>query len=393
MSGPGIVTGDAATAVDGTRPGHVAHWERRFAGWTAASDAVAFTHARTALAAVLRAAGLEPGDQVLLSPLTCKVVPLAILGAGLEPVYVDIDARTLNLDAARIADRVGPRTRAVLFQRTYGLGGGAGEALRTARAGNLFFVEDCAQCMPANDVWIGDAAIFSNNPGKPLPAGSGGIVVVRDAGLAAAVRTRQSRLPVTGAVAAALSLAQAWARNRLLRPSLYWTAFDANRLIDASYRPRGRSVEIADEFDAAAGRIHDSQARAGIVWLERAAEIAAHRFACCDDYARLLGSLHGPAVPAGSSLYYYPVLVDRKDTLLERARRDRCEIVAWPISTPIYPVTDDAALGTYRYDTGACPVAEDVARRLVGLPTHPLVRPADRERIAALVLRHMESAK
>jgi hypothetical protein len=59
------------------------------------------------------------------------------------------------------------------------------------------------------------------------------------------------------------------------------------------------------------------------------------------------------------------------------------------MSTPIYPVEDVAALGTYGYTAGTCPRAEHVAQRLVGLPTHTLVEGADRENIAGVVLRHV----
>jgi dTDP-4-amino-4,6-dideoxygalactose transaminase len=179
-------------------------------------------------------------------------------------------------------------------------------------------------------------------------------------------------------------------RNRLLTPSRYWTAFEINRLINSSYRPRGREIEIEEEFHAVAGRINDSQARAGITWLARVAEIAAHRVACCEDYARRPGmaGMTPSAVDVTTPLYYYPVLVDRKTGLLDLARRNRAEVVAWPIRTPIYPVTDATALATYGYETGSCPEAERIAARLVGLPTHPLVRPEDRERIAGLVARH-----
>lgn len=392
MKAADLAAEGAVTESDDIRiAGHVGQYEWRFAEDTGAAAAVAFTHARTGLAAVLRAAGLAAGDRVLLSPLTCKVVPLAILAADLEPVYVDIDPATLNLDPARIAAAIDSRTRAVLFQRTYGGGAGARETLAAARERGLLFVEDCAQCMPRAGTWIGDAAIFSNNPGKPLPAGSGGMVVVRDATLAERLREKRAGLPETGTLGAMRSHAEAWVRNRLLSPSRYWIAFDLNRLIDSSYRPRGREVEVAEEFDAVAGRINGSQARAGIAWLSRAGSIADHRVACCEDYGRrLAGADLTPAgVDTAGPLYYYPVLVDRKTRLLDRARREKAEIIPWPISTPIYPVTDEGALATYGYTSGSCPDAENIAGRLVGLPTHPLVGPADRERIAELVLRHV----
>jgi len=365
----------------------IAEYERQFATRLRAPHALAFTTARTALATVLRAAGLVPGDEVVLSPLTCKVVPLALLGAGLRPVYVDIRSDSLNLDDLQVPPAVTSRTRAILFQRTYGGDAGATSAARVAREHNLFFMEDCAQCMPRESAWCGDAAVFSNNAGKPLPAGSGGMAIVRDAALAAEVGRMREALPRTTTRQALPSVAEAWLRDRVLTPGLYWPAFDFHRRRSPSYRVRPLAEEIASEFTAASARISVTHARAGLRWLARAESVIQHRAACVRMYADLLHDMPGPAplTAVASPLYMFPVLSPRKAALLEEAARRRVEIVAWPITTPIFPVTDAAALAQYGYVPGTCPVAEQAAMSLVGLPTHRLVRPRHCRAAAALV--------
>jgi dTDP-4-amino-4,6-dideoxygalactose transaminase len=372
----------------------VAEYERQFAERTASPFAVAFTYARTALAAILEAAGLVPDDEVVLSPLTCKVVPLAILGAGLRPRYADIRPGSLNLSVAALAGATGERTRAVLFQRTYGNASGVAETAGFAREHGLLFVEDSAQCMPTPAAWCGDAAIFSNNPGKPLSAGSGGVAVIRDGGLAERVTAARAALPVAPRRAALQSRAEAWIRNRLLGPALYWPAFRLNRRLAATYRPRPLAIELADEFKGVAARINGTHARAGLAALAQADAIARHRIACCDHYGRALDDVRALELPvrSGEPLYWFPVLVPRKDELLRKAQRRRVEIVPWPVRMPIYPLTDPAALANYGYQTGSCPVAEDVARRLVGLPTHPLVRERHRNAVIALLTEHGDEA-
>lgn len=368
----------------------VLDYEQRFAQRTGAPFAISFSHARAALAAALEAC---PGDgnEVLLSPLTCKVVPLAVLSAGLEPVYVDIREDTLNLDASRLEASLSRRTRALLFQRTYGNGVGAAEALAFARRHEILAIEDCAQCMPASDAWLADAAVFSNNPGKPLPAGSGGMVLVRDAEIAERVIATRARLPRTTPLESIGPRFEAWVRNRWLSPRLYWLAFELNRLIDSSYEARPRETEISAEVTGVARQIGARQAAAGSRWLDRADTVARQRIRCCAAYAAGLRDRPGLFLPcpAGDApLYFFPVLVEGKAELLRDAKRRRIEIIAWPLHAPIYPLPDERSLGTYGYRTGTCPVADRVATRLIGLPTDPLVRPRDIERIIELVRAH-----
>jgi dTDP-4-amino-4,6-dideoxygalactose transaminase len=392
MSLPRTIEPSPPTTGSSKEGGVVGAYERAFAVRTAAAHALSFSFARNALAATFRAAGLVEGDEVLLSPLTCKVVPLAVLSAGLRPVYADIDAQTLNLDHGQLAARRNDRTRAVLFQRTYGRGEGAEAAIAFARTHALLAVEDCAQCMPAGDAWAGDAAVFSNNPGKPLPAGSGGVVVTNDAVLAGRVAAIRSSLPLARGVAATRTRADAWVRNHLLSPRRYWPAFELNRRFDPAYRSRSRAEEIAEEVDAVATRITDAQAAAGRRWLNRIDDVVRHRIACCAGYSAALRDCRGCTMPAAHTvapLHFFPILVERKAELLSAAKRARIEVVAWPLSTPIYPVTDVNALQTYGYAPGSCPVAEAVADRIVGLPTHGLVTRADVERAVRLVREHV----
>src|SRR4051794_17744290 len=99
-------------------------YERQFAGQIGATHAVAFGYARTGLWAILSALELRPGDEVVLSPLTCKVVPLTLLSLKLKPVYADISMETLNLDPTSLRGALTPATKAILFQHTYGIQAG-----------------------------------------------------------------------------------------------------------------------------------------------------------------------------------------------------------------------------------------------------------------------------
>ena len=363
---------------------------------------ISFGYARHGLTSIFTAAGLRPGDEVVLSPLTCRVVPLALLSLGLRPVYADISADSLNLDAAAVQAALTTRTGAVLFQHTYGNPAGVQEVAAVARARGLLLVEDCAQCLPMRSGGYrpghaGDAAVFSNNLMKPLPAGSGGVVSTSDERLVAALRAIQERAPARSAAQEWLNRAEHLAHRWMFRPWLYWPAFEVMRRVGATYRTRDVDTEIASDVTARMARVSDWQARQGLATLAALDRVSASRRAACAHYSRALRSCSTLALPCldtTAPLYYFPALVADKAALLAAARRRLVQVVAWPMGTLIYPVEDEATLPQYGYRLGSCPTAEDVARRLVGLPTDPGITPRHRNRLTSLIQTlHQERAQ
>jgi dTDP-4-amino-4,6-dideoxygalactose transaminase len=371
----------------------VATYEQLFTNLAVPKRAIVFTYARTALRSILLAMGMGRGDEIVLSPLTCKVVPLALLSLGLKPVYVDISANTLNLDPQRVASAIGPATRAVLFQHTYGSSAGVEAIAKVAAHQKLPMVEDCAQCLPyATDdrfpgSW-GQAAIFSNNLLKPLPAGSGGVAVTNDGELAQKIQEIRDGLPERGKYSDIMLRLEIWIHKYMLRPALYWAFFSLYRKFSPSYRARPVDVEIMDEVTSKAYHVSPYQMREGARWLRKLASNAAHRRLCCAEYTQALRNFKGlnlPAAGMSQPLYYFPVLVGNKEELLKKARRRRIELIAWPTRTLIYPIENKQDLPAYGYEPGTCPVAEEVATQLIGLPTHCKITTQDRNRIVDLL--------
>lgn len=373
----------------------VAVHETRLAAGIGARHAVAFAYGRHALIGILRGLGLVAGDEVVLPPLTCKVVPLAILSLGLRPRWADVDERTLNLDPATIEPLASGRTRVVLFQHTYGSPEGLAGAVQQAARLGVPLIEDRAQCMPLAGALPaargGVASIYSNNLLKPLPAGSGGAAVTDDDGLAVRIREFRDGLPGRSAVADLRLRVESWLHAHVLRPRLYWQLYGLQRRLGGGYRPQSRASEIEQQIRATARRPGERQSRRGDRWLAAADEVAAHRRGLCEFYARTLAGAAGLELPAPAGtdrpLYYFPVLTDHKPRVLERARRERVEIVPWPIRTPIYPVESERQLEVYGYTPGSRPRAERTARRLLGLPTHPGIDDEESRRVVELLTR------
>jgi dTDP-4-amino-4,6-dideoxygalactose transaminase len=359
---------------------------------TAAKHAIAFGHARTGLVAVLEAGGLQRGDEVLLSPLTCKVVPLSLIAAGFKPVYVDIAPGSLNLDPARLADAAGPATRAVLFQHTYGTTTGIQATAALCRERNLMLVEDAAQSMPhaaSGAGRFGWATLYSNNLRKPLPAGSGAIVTTNDPDLAAAVARRRDRLPSLPRhrdwMLSATATLHAW----VLGPRLYWPLFAVARAFGGIYRDDSIDREVAAQIVNAAVRPSKGQLCRGDRWLARAEALVRQRTEACAHYEQLLrGSSPQGLLQATEwrrPLYFFPVLATNKDQLLRAAQTRWLEMVAWPLRLPIYPALTNHAMARYGYEPRSCPEAERIAQQLVGLPTDFGATPALRRALATVV--------
>jgi dTDP-3-amino-3,4,6-trideoxy-alpha-D-glucose transaminase len=142
----------------------------------------------------LQAAGIGPGDEVLVPAHTFIATWLGVSLTGATPVGIDADPLTCNLDPGRLEARIGPRTRAIVPVHLYGLPAPMDEILEVARRRRLFVLEDAAQAHGAayrgrRAGSLGHAAAFSFYPSKNLGAlGDGGAVVTSDPELDRRVR-------------------------------------------------------------------------------------------------------------------------------------------------------------------------------------------------------------
>ncbi len=165
-------------------------FEEAFAAYLGVRFAVATSSGTTALQIALEALGVGTGDAVVTTPFTFVATSNAILHAGARPVFVDIDARTFNLDPNLVEEAVRrERAKALLVVHLYGLPADlpalAGIAARTG----TLLIEDCAQSHGAGvgnrkAGTFGHAAIFSFYPSKNMTTGEGGMVVSMDEAVA-----------------------------------------------------------------------------------------------------------------------------------------------------------------------------------------------------------------
>lgn len=177
-----------------TKGSRVETFQSRFAGYQDARHGVCVTSGTTALMLSLQAAGIAPGDEVIIPAYTFIASANAALMVNAVPVFVDIDPDTYTLDPAQVEAAITPRTRAIMPVHFGGLPADLERLTDIARRHNLRIVEDAAQAHGAQ--WngrgvgaIGDLGAFSFQASKNLNAGEGGIILTNDDELARTARS------------------------------------------------------------------------------------------------------------------------------------------------------------------------------------------------------------
>jgi dTDP-4-amino-4,6-dideoxygalactose transaminase len=326
---------------------NVSAFEAEFASFCDARFGVGVGNGTDALQLALMACGIQPGDEVITSPLSATFTALAISSLGALPTFADIDPETYNLDPHSLATAIGPQTKAIIPVHLYGQPADMDPILALAREHGLVVIEDAAQAHGAKYKGrrvgtLGDVGCFSFYPSKNLGAfGDGGLVVTNDTEIAQ--------------------------RVRMLRNGGQRTRYD-HQLLGINSR--------LDELQAAILRV---KLRYLEGWNKRRQHIAAL-------YTALLGDSEvEPPVEAVDVDHVYHLYVirsaDRVDLQKHLEQRGVQALVHYP--TPIHLQGAYRALGI---EPGSFPVAELCAGQVLSLPIYPELTDTKVRQVASHVL-------
>lgn len=167
----------------------VKQFEQDLQHYLQAPHTMALISATAGLHLALVALKLQPGDEVITTPMTFAATLNTIVLSGGTPVLVDVDPMTYNIDVEQIARAITPRTRAIMPVHFAGLPADLDPIYELARKHNLRVIEDAAQAIGTsykNQLIgsFGDIQVFSFHPNKLITTGEGGCVTTRDADLA-----------------------------------------------------------------------------------------------------------------------------------------------------------------------------------------------------------------
>ena len=339
--------------------------EQTFAELVGAEFAVAFVNGTATLHAALVAAGVGPGDEVIVPPLTMASTALAVLHAGAVPVFADVRPDTFLIDPESVRERLTSRTRAIMPVALYGLPPDLPALLSLAREHGLVVLEDDAQAFLARIGErpigaIADMGSVSFQSSKHLTSGEGGIVTTDDAELAGRIRRFNS-----------LGYAAVGAQKG---------AITRDEIQDPAY---SRHVAVGFNY-----RMSELCAAVALAQTERAQELVGRRIDVAELFVSALDGcpwLVPQHVPAGYTSTYWTLALRLDHPSVDWHAFRRAFLGqggdpfygAWKLTylEPLFehgcPVPHPAYQGHYQpYGPGLCPVAEELQPRLVQLKTN-----------------------
>jgi perosamine synthetase len=173
-------------------------FEKVIAEYAGSKNAVGVSSGTAGLHLCVRALEIGAGDEVIVPSFAFIAVANVLRYENAVPVFVDIEADTLNLDTSRIEAAITPRTKAILVVHTFGCPAEMATILEIARRHNLYVIEDACEAIGAEYEnlkagSLGDAGVFGFYPNKQITTGEGGMVVSGNAQLASRMRALRNQ--------------------------------------------------------------------------------------------------------------------------------------------------------------------------------------------------------
>ncbi len=326
----------------------VGELERRLAAFVEAEHCVAVSNGTDALLIAMMALGVGPGDEVITTPFTFIATGEMICLLGAQPVFVDIDPRTYNIDPSLIEGAITPRTRAVMPVSLYGQCADFDAINEIAERHNLPVIEDAAQSFGATykgrrSCTLSTIGCTSFFPSKPLGCyGDGGACFTDDSQLAARMR----EIRVHG-------------QDR----RYHHATIGINGRMDTI-----QAAVLLAKLDAYPDEI-EARARIGARYTERLKKE-------CPAVLVPYGQSYNACVYA-----QYTVQLDDRDDVQARLKEAGIPTaVHYPIPLHLQPAFSDLELAA-----GAFPVAEATGRRVMSLPMHPFLDESAQDNVVAAV--------
>ena len=342
-------------------------FEKAFSGYLGTGYAIAVSSGTSALHLALCCLNLKEKDEVILPSLTFVATANAILYMGAKPVFADITGvGNFNISPEEIEKKITPKTRAIMVMHYGGYPCEMDSIMKLARRHGLFVVEDAAHAPGAEYHGkkcgtIGDLGCFSFFSNKNLVTGEGGMVVTRN-------RTWEERI------------------RRLRSHGMSSLSWDKYRGHLSSYEVE----ELGYNY-----RTTEVQSAMGLIQLKKLGRNNRKRKGLAEAYRYALQGIQGISVPflefdGNPSYHLFPVLlgpaIDR-NKVMKRLKNFGIQVsVHYP---PVH------LFSFYRrkfgYKTGMLPITEEVSRREITLPLHPLMNTEDVRWVTNQIRKVMKS--
>lgn len=363
---------------------YISAYEKAFRDYLGAKYSWSFATGRMGLYVILKALNIQEEDEIIVPAYTCVVVINSIIYAGCKPVYVDINAKTFNIDIAKIEEKITPKTKALYAQHTFGLMCDIEAMQKIAAKYNLPIIEDCCLALGAEAKGkkagtFGTIAYFSTDHSKVISTSSGGMVVTNDDLLAKRITQLYRQTPFCSKKLI-LKILFAFIIEDILRaPSLYfwgkYLLYFFNRIgVTFFFTDYNRLSKPTDyPFPA---RLSNLQAMLGLDQLRQLETIIQHHRKIARKYDEKL-NIYSNYFEQNSKehIFLRYVFLVEDPSVWKKATEKYLEIESWFSS--IAQGRRDNFEEIY-YTTGTCLIADWVSKHVINLPTHLKVRKPER---------------
>ena len=338
----------------------VKQFEDEFARYCGVQYALAVTNATSGLMLAGIAADIQPGDEVITTPITWVSTAMAYSALGARVVFCDVDPRTLNLNPQKLEEKITPRTKAIIPVHLYGQCCEMDAIMRVAEKHNLVVIEDCAH-NPGGEYQgkksgaLGHIGVFSFHQQKNISTlGEGGMITTD-------------------------------------RKEFYERVLSYRSLCCRSYDPKGKYLPIDEEkypmndeywrlfFDDVGYnfRMTDIQGAVGVEQLKKLDGFNNRRIAIANRLTEKLQGIRGLTLPyvdpRGKHVFHLYVIQLEPDFPLDKrgfmwTLYSEMGIKSWSNYMPVHLIDPYRGEG---HQEGECPVAEAAFKKYVSLPIHP----------------------
>ncbi len=349
----------------GTGP-KVARFEKDFAAYTGAEHAAACNSCTAALHLALVGLGLEPGDEVITTPLTFCASVNTIIHAGATPVLADVDPVSGNIDPERIREKITDRTKALVPVHYAGRSCDMDAIMEIAREHGLRVVEDCAHAIETtykgrHAGTFGDFGCFSFYVTKNVITGEGGMVLAKD-------QDDLTRIKVLGLHGMS---ADAWKR-------FSDDGYKHYMVVGAGFKYNMMDIQAAIGIHQLA-RVEKNLVRRNEIWS-----------AYDQAFADLPLTVPAPEEPnTRHARHLYTILVDedacgvKRDTMLERMTREGIGVGVHYLSIPEHPYYRER----FGWELEDTPEAVRMGRQTLSLPLSAKLTDKDVDDVVQAVKR------
>jgi perosamine synthetase len=370
----------------------VRKFELAFAEYCERQYCIAFPFARTAIYYVLKNLNLPAGSEILMPSITIKGILDVVVELGLIPVYVDMDAETINFQMDDLQRKIGCNIRDVIITPLFGLVPDVVAMVNLFRKHNIFIIEDFSQCLNGRFDGkrvgtFGDVGIYSSSSIKTIDTLGGGLAITDDRTMYEELRKDQAGLFPADRF---FLVKKAWinlARNLATsRPYFSLFTFPLLQLIrkkdpvtalkQTGHRDKSRLSRLPDLWFC---RYTSVQADIGIVQIDEVLKNDKARISNVEFLKANCGNAKFPKTTARSTNVYWQLILSVRDSIDAQeffaSRGIDCATSSLELVSALHEYPNFVDL----------PIAEELYRNGIFIPCFPNLQRIDMERIASAV--------